>query len=322
MTIGPEGEGLIFLISQPRAGSTLLQRILGGHSMIHTVSEPWIMLPPLYALRPGSQAEYGADLARNGLVSFLEALPEGEKDYFAGMRRMYTYLYGRALEQSAKPYFLDKTPRYYLVIPQLAAVFPQARFIILLRNPLAVLSSIVSTWTSVRRLTLGSWHDDLFRAPQLLLDGIAALGERALVVHYEQLITSPDSEITRICQHLGLPAEPGLTEYGKREQPRWRQGDQTKVYSLRQPDRTNVENWTKRLRHPRTWQMASAYLRVLGERTTRALGYSYDELHQELQQNRPDAIRRALALPAPLLLRRWEFRPRLYARTIRNLVRP
>lgn len=56
----------MFLISQPRAGSTLLQRILGSHPDIHTVSEPWLMLQPLYALRPdGYRAEYNEHLARN-----------------------------------------------------------------------------------------------------------------------------------------------------------------------------------------------------------------------------------------------------------------
>jgi hypothetical protein len=45
-----EGENFIFLISQPRAGSTMSQRILGSHPNIYTVSEPWILLGPLYPL--------------------------------------------------------------------------------------------------------------------------------------------------------------------------------------------------------------------------------------------------------------------------------
>ena len=59
---GKQGENLIFIISQPRAGSTLLQRILGGHPEIHTAAEPWIMLHPLYALKSkGCSAEYNAE---------------------------------------------------------------------------------------------------------------------------------------------------------------------------------------------------------------------------------------------------------------------
>jgi hypothetical protein len=52
MIINPTGKNLIFLISQPRAGSTLTQAILGSHRDIYTLSEPWLMLHPIYALRP------------------------------------------------------------------------------------------------------------------------------------------------------------------------------------------------------------------------------------------------------------------------------
>ena len=73
------GKNLIFLISQPRAGSTLTQKILGCHSQIHTISEPWMMLHPLYALKHrGYQAEYQSDLAFQGLENTLNILPNGK----------------------------------------------------------------------------------------------------------------------------------------------------------------------------------------------------------------------------------------------------
>ena len=79
MSIGVEGQNLIFLISQPRAGSTMTQRILGSHPDICTVSEPWLMLHPLYAMRPqGYEAEYHAWEARVALKNFFE---EDLKDF-------------------------------------------------------------------------------------------------------------------------------------------------------------------------------------------------------------------------------------------------
>jgi hypothetical protein len=39
----------LFLLSLPRSGSTLAQRILAAHAGIATTSEPWILLPYLYA---------------------------------------------------------------------------------------------------------------------------------------------------------------------------------------------------------------------------------------------------------------------------------
>ena len=58
------GHDLIFLISQPRSGSTLLQRMLAGHSWIQTSAETWLMLHPAYGLRhQGIQTDYRAGWA-------------------------------------------------------------------------------------------------------------------------------------------------------------------------------------------------------------------------------------------------------------------
>ena len=43
-------------------------------------------------------------------------------------------------------YFLDKTPRYYLILKELEQVFPDAKFIFLFRNPVQIYASMLSTW--------------------------------------------------------------------------------------------------------------------------------------------------------------------------------
>ncbi|MCS3956546.1 hypothetical protein GGP81_003088 [Salinibacter ruber] len=142
-----DGSNLVFVACQPRSGSTLLQRMLGTHPEVHTVSEPWLMLPPVYVMRSdGVKAEYGAGLAHEGLQTFIEDLPAGLEDYVEGLRQMYGYLYGRMLDATSARIFLDKTPRYYLILPELRRIFPEARFILLHRHPMAVLSSILRTW--------------------------------------------------------------------------------------------------------------------------------------------------------------------------------
>src|SRR6202012_2553875 len=92
--IGPLGENLVFLISQPRSGSTLLQRILAGHEEVFTTAEPWIMLHLMHGLkRNGHTADYNAEWARNALADFCESLPGGEEDYVAAARGMAIHLY-------------------------------------------------------------------------------------------------------------------------------------------------------------------------------------------------------------------------------------
>ena len=64
----------IFLISQPRAGSTLLQRMLHEHSKIATVGEPWFLLPALkddFELKVGRKANYDKKLANLAIKEFI-----------------------------------------------------------------------------------------------------------------------------------------------------------------------------------------------------------------------------------------------------------
>jgi len=199
------GKNLIFLISQPRAGSTLLQRILGGHQDIHTVAEPWLMLHPLYALKAkGIETEYDSNLARNGLDDFLLNVPEGLDLYYEAVREMATVLYDRKLALSGKSYFLDKTPRYYLIISELYRTFPKAKFIILLRNPMAVLSSTLDTWfgNKIDILKKSLNYKDLIEGPRYLIEGIEHLKEDAIVAHYEDLVVDPEQTVLRICGKL------------------------------------------------------------------------------------------------------------------------
>jgi hypothetical protein len=286
-----QGKNLIFLISQPRAGSTLLQRILGGHPDIHTASEPWLMLHPLYALKPdGYQAEYNSHWACKAVQSFFQTLPGGKNEYIEGARLMYAYLYERALANSGKCYFLDKTPRYYFIISELYRIFPKAHYIILLRNPLAVLCSILNTWVKENWFSLYNYKHDLIQAPNLLLKEIEALGEQCVVVHYEKLVENPECEIKRICEKLGVPFVSEIIEYGSKDIPRWHYGDK-KVYHYTQPASQNAEKWIQALSAPKVWRLANDYLQLLGKETIEQMGYSYEELQQIIEAHQPHWIR-------------------------------
>lgn len=288
----PQAENLIFLISQPRAGSTLLQRILGGHPDIYTTSEPWLMLHPFYALRQnGISAEYSHLLYQSGLREFLASIsPDNpETAYYEGVRRMYGYLYKQALFRTGKKLFLDKTPRYHLIIPELRCTFPNAKFIILIRNPLAVLSSMIRTWTE------GNWfwfsdkgkRLDLLSAPKSLVQGIRLLGDSCVTVRYEELITSPEDILKKITTFLDIDFSSHIINYGRQDLPRWKFGDQNGVYVHEAPNSENAQEWSSHIDGPQTWRLMNEYLHALGRDLVEEMGYSFDEFQQVLLDHRP-----------------------------------
>lgn len=276
------GRRLIFVISQPRSGSTLLQKVLGSHSAIHTLSEPWLALQPLFGLREnGLAADYSARLARIGVQDFLSHLPEGEEAYWEAVRLMLGHLYRRALEESGKQFFLDKTPRYHMILPELRHVFPEAHFIFLVRNPIAVLASVIDTWAPDDCVhCLRPFRHDLTVAPARIAQAIRQSHRNSTVIHYEDLAAQPAQSVARLCKHLRIPFEPGMLEYGRSEagQAPFRFGDTGTVYRKTRPVTSRIARWKKTLNSPLRKAWANGCLQSLGAATVNELGYDFDEL--------------------------------------------
>lgn len=284
-----KGRNLIFLISQPRAGSTMLQRILGSHPDIHTTSEPWVMLHPLYAMKQiGIETEYSSELARKTLNVFLSQIENGPAIYRDKIREMYGSLYEQILQKAGKKYFLDKTPRYYFIINELYELFPKAKFIVLYRNPLAVMSSIIESRINLNWYLFSRYKYDLLKAPDLMLNGLEQLGEAAICVKYEDILDNPENEIQKICDHIGVGFKNEMIEYGRNGMSKWRYGDQGTVYEKSKPDPLYAEKWIRSLENPQSWKCMREYLDYLGEERIRGMKYSYNELDATVNKFKPD----------------------------------
>ena len=156
----------IFIFSLPRSGSTLLQRVLMSHSQIASVAEPWLMLPFCYAhKKKGVLAEYSHSVSTDAFADFINNLPNGENDYFEALNEFACTLYQKQCMNN-ETYFLDKTPRYYFIVPEILEIFPDAKFIFLFRNPLHVMSSIIQTWCDGNLRKLYSYERDLNLGPK------------------------------------------------------------------------------------------------------------------------------------------------------------
>jgi len=274
---------LIFLVSQPRAGSTLLQTILAGSEAVHTTAEPWFMLHTLYALREtGHTADYDATVAARALQDFLGTLAKGEETFYQATRSMALELYGQACRETGKQLFLDKTPRYYKILPELAQTFPQARFLILLRNPAAVLSSILHTWVKGDWNRLDYFRDDLLVAPRSLTEFVTESTGQTRVIYYESLVLKPDVTIRSLCEWLEIPYQPELLEYGQHPRPRGRYGDPTGVEKHQRPSADSLNTWLDHASDPQIHHLLSSYLDTLGPEQLAAMGYDSAQLVNEM----------------------------------------
>jgi hypothetical protein len=271
-----------FIISQPRAGSTLLQRLLATHPEIQTVGEPWLAIPFVYALREkGVSSEYIHVSMAQGFGEFVSKLPNGRADYFREVRGLLERLQQK-ISMPGKTWFLDKTPRYHLVLDELAQIFPEARFIVLWRNPLAVVASILNTWKE-GRFDLSYYEQDIFRGPLNLVSFVEKSSAAILELPYEQLVRETESSIRRVTDFLELPplASVTLPENDKLKQARL--GDKTGIHKFSGVSEASVDEWRHSFASPLRRFWARRYLDFLTQEKLQRMGYDLRTLQETLR---------------------------------------
>lgn len=270
----------LFVFSMPRSGSTLLQRLLASHESISTAVEPWILLPYIYTLREkGIYSEYGHFLLAKAVDNFCHQLPNGQNDYLEEMRMFILRLYSKAANNNAT-YFLDKTPRYYLIAEELFRIFPEGKFVFLWRNPLAIVASIIETWEQ------GKWK--LYRHKIDIFDGIANLvetyekyGDQAYSLQYEALLSNPATELQQLFAYLDLPFNPASNTQPI-ELKNQVLGDPTGVKQYKSISKEPMSKWKYTLANPIRKSWCRQYLHWIGKERLGVMGYSLDELFTEL----------------------------------------
>ena len=278
------GHNLVFIISQPKAGSTLLQRILAGHPDVQTSAETWLMLHPVYGLRKrGITTDYNANWAATGVREFLDNYADGEQTYTEGVRSFAATVFGRVLEKHGKRLFLDKTPRYTMIIDELYELFPEAKFILLIRNPLAVLKSELHTYVKGDWPVLAGFAPDLVDAPARLVAARSRLGDAALEVRYEDLVTSAEDTVRSLCQFLGLEFDPGMLDYSDTPAPKGRMNDPVGIHQHTGPSPASLDKWKELGADTQLRHFALQYLAELGDDTVAALGYDAPDLRRQIE---------------------------------------
>jgi hypothetical protein len=237
---------LIFVISPPRAGSTLLQRMLGSHSEIFTHPEPHLITPLAHLgyYDTVDRAPYDHINAAEAMRLFVSGLPRGEEDYLDALRAYADTLYGRMLATGKGSRFLDKTPAYALVLPFLTKLYPHAKYVVLTRHPLAVFSSYANSFFQ------GDWqaaHDFNPILERYVPAMARLLRERPVPitqVAYEDLVTTPEGQLERVFAFLGLPHEPEAVQYGERFEARTGgPGDPIAVGQHGRPVTESLDKW-------------------------------------------------------------------------------
>lgn len=227
MTAGSEiRDGLFFIVGHHRGGTTLLQSMLSSHSRITIPPETQYFLE----VWPRREKFGGLDdmAVRERVARFLRSQDCSMRDLkldfdeivtSLGPGADYVDLFTATLATWAgargKPRVGDKSPGYMHIVPVIAGLYPQAKFIASLRDPRAVANSELNAdWGALSA-------DQIARRWRRIVERHYELerflsSDRYLMIRYEDLVREPEEYLRGICAFLGESFEPAMLRYYER----------------------------------------------------------------------------------------------------------
>ncbi|GAC16444.1 sulfotransferase family protein [Aliiglaciecola lipolytica] len=270
----------IFIFSLPRSGSTLLQRTLSGHPDIATSSEPWILLPFCYSTNSeGVLSEYIHHTSYRAINDFVNSV--GKERYSSELAKFVTSLY-ESLCTNDEKYFIDKTPRYYLIINEIKYLFPNAKIIFLFRNPVHVLGSIIDTFSNRGLKKIHAYDIDMTIGFEMLSNGFESLKDEAYFLRYEEFVTSPEKHLIEICQYLELEFQPEMLSSLSGRKITGNMGDPVKSNTSRNIDSSSMNKWKKSCAGIYRKRVVKKYIKNIEERAFESQGYSKQLILEEV----------------------------------------
>lgn len=204
----PDGPCPIFIVGLPRSGTTVLERMLGNHTLVATAGELGDFGQQMLRVA-NAAASYDADFfARQMALDFGEV----GRGYLAQTR----------WRAGGKPYFTDKRPGNCMMAGLIHAALPAAPILHVVRDPM---DACFSVWRA-RFGTTYAWSyafESLashYRQYRRLMRAWHAMHPGAVLdVAYEDLVREPAATLRRVMDFCGLAWEPGCEDITRNPAP-------------------------------------------------------------------------------------------------------
>lgn len=278
----------IFIFCLPRSGSTLLQRILMNHSEISSVAEPHFLLPLVFASKKkGILTKYSHLSSHKGINDVIENLPNKHTDFNKYINEFSMNIYNSLSEKESK-YFLDKTPRYFWIIPDIIKIFPNAKFIFLFRNPIQIYASLLTTFCNNRFNKLYMFYNSLFEGVKLLSEGYVENSEKSICINYENLINNPEKSIKDLLTYLDLEFENEILDSFHEQKIKGKSVDPTGIKDYKKIAVQPLKKWEKVFNTRLRKRKLKEYINSMEEETLSIQGYEKSNLFKSIENLKTD----------------------------------
>ncbi len=196
-----------FLLSFPRSGTTLLEKVLSAHSQVLALEEVDLL----------SECA-GEWLDSDAGLDLLARLPAEQAAHHRA--RYWERAQEAAGAELGGKMLLDKLPLHTLSLPVISRLFPDAKVLFAVRDPRDVVFSAFRRRFMVNpamfELLDLQGAADFYDAVMNLAEACRALLPNAVYeVRHEQVVQSFEPRIRSVLDFVGLDWEPGLTEFAR-----------------------------------------------------------------------------------------------------------
>jgi hypothetical protein len=245
-------ENIIFIGGVPRSGTSLVQKILDNHTKVYGGPEfdHLLQICQLY--------DNMSEGLRNKRQSFYYS-----KDTLKSATKQFIYnTLVNNIEDKGVSYLSEKTPMNVLVFERLKDLFPKSKFVLVIRDPRAVLHSLQNVYKKAQKyddpISLGSnTFKDLKFIYSYLKEGENFYKNNpndCSVIYYEKLINNPENVVKKLCSELNLSFENNMLDTNRKNDSSKLMGTKTTRawYDQKQYDRTidksSLYAWEKGLK--------------------------------------------------------------------------
>lgn len=253
-----------------------------SHSAIASTAEPWFFLPLMHLRKKqGVFAHYGHVQSVNALNRIAGDLGD---EYVNKLITEFARGVYNGYISKGETYFLDKTPRYYFILEDLIKVFPAAKFVVLLRNPMSVFASSVEAFRGNSMRRLDHLDCDFKIGPARIGEFLQRHNKKTCTVTYENLVEQPAWEVERICRYLEIDFEPAIIDSSFKIELQG-YGDHLGARNYNRV-MLNVDNWKSIITTRYRRQCLLAHIKRFPSSYLEAGGYDRSALINEARQHR------------------------------------
>ncbi|REK25689.1 MAG: sulfotransferase [Planctomycetota bacterium] len=213
---GSERYAPFFIVGSGRCGSTLLRRILEANSHVHIPPEIPILSRQIELFRRVQHLDWAEvvhlvfapfefsvmsvdhGVAIRPLVMELVDAQSSERNLACLLDRYYRY-HGETRGKSVRRWG-DKTPINVFALDEVRSVFPDARFIHVLRDGVDVVASMIDQGRTLE-YAANRWVTSVRSATRFA----RSYAKQCLLIRYEELVTEPSAVVERVCDFTGIP---------------------------------------------------------------------------------------------------------------------